>query len=225
MNRISVIIPALNEAEHIRQTLQSTRNLYNNGHEVIVVDGGSNDDTCKIASEYTDKLITCQPGRAIQMNRGADAATGEIYVFLHADTILPEDAEELILSAISTDRCSWGSFNVRLSGYHILFRVIEFFMNLRTRITGIVTGDQTLWIGRKLFDKTHGFPDIQLMEDIAISRKLKKFNSPKLLNGTVLTSSRRWEQNGILKTVLKMWWLRLNFMLGVEPHLLARQYD
>lgn len=225
MNRISVIIPALNEAENISKTLQSTRALLKNGHEVIVVDGGSDDDTCKIASGFTDKLISSQPGRAIQMNMGAQAASGEIYVFLHADTVLPEDAEQLIISAISTDQYSWGRFNIRLSGDHIFFRIIEFFMNSRTRLTGIVTGDQTFCITRKLFDQVHGFPEIRLMEDIAISRKLKKFKYPELLNGTVITSSRRWEQNGILRTVLKMWWLRFNFMLGVDPVSLARQYD
>ena len=225
MNRISVIIPALNESENISQTLLSTQALRKNGHEVIVVDGGSDDDTCNIASDFTDKLITSQPGRAKQMNRGAQAATGDIYVFLHADTILPEAAEQLIISAISTDQFLWGRFNVRLSGNHILFRAIEFSMNLRSRITGIVTGDQTFCIARKLFDEIHGFPEIQLMEDIAISQKLKKIKRPILLDGTVLTSSRRWEQNGIIKTVLKMWWFRFSFMLGADPLSLARQYD
>ena len=225
MKKISVIIPALNEVEHIKQSLQSVQSLRKKGHEVIVVDGGSNDETYSIASDMADQIITFSPGRAIQMNAGAKKATGDIFIFLHADTILPDSAEQQILSGVADKHYFWGRFNVRLSGKHCLFRVIEFCMNLRTRFTGIVTGDHALCVSKQLFKKVNGFPEIKLMEEIVISRKLKKIVPPVCLHGTVLTSSRRWEKHGIIKTVLQMWWLRFIFIFGVDPLTLARKYE
>jgi rSAM/selenodomain-associated transferase 2 len=225
LKKISVIIPALNEVEHIKQSLQSVQFLRGNGHEVIVVDGGSDDETCELASNMADQIITLSPGRAIQMNAGAKKATGDIFVFLHADTILPDSAEQQMLFSATDEPYFWGRFKVRLSGKHWLFRIIEFCMNLRTCLTGIVTGDHALFVSKQLFNKIGGFPEIELMEDIVISRKLKKIVNPVCLHGTVLTSSRRWEKHGIIKTVLHMWWLRFKFVLGVDPLTLTRQYD
>jgi len=225
LKKISVIIPALNEADYIKQTLQSVQSLREKGHEVIVVDGGSNDETCDMASEMADQFITLSPGRAIQMNAGAKKATGDIFVFLHADTILPDSAEHKILAIAADKLYFWGRFKVRLSGKHWLFRIIECCMNIRTRLTGIVTGDHSLFISKQLFEKIDGFSEIELMEDIVISRKLKKISYPLCLSETVTTSSRRWEKHGIIRTILQMWWLRFKFILGAASLALARQYD
>ena len=225
MKKISVVIPALNEEDHIRPCLASVQALRRHGHEVIVVDGGSDDATCDLATGFADQIISHPRGRACQMNHGAQKASGEIFLFLHADTCLPEHADLLIGEKIKDSPVYWGRFKVRLSGTHWLFRITEILMNTRTRITGIVTGDHVLFISKELFEQVGGYPALPLMEDIAISKKINKIVPPICLNQHVVTSSRRWEQHGIIKTVLKMWWFRLAFFFGTDPARLSRQYD
>ncbi|MEE9552141.1 MAG: TIGR04283 family arsenosugar biosynthesis glycosyltransferase [Gammaproteobacteria bacterium] len=225
MKKISIIIPTLNEEKQIERCLASVRALHSRGHEIIVVDGGSEDETCSQVKDLADKIIPHSRGRATQMNVGAHAACGEIFIFLHADTCLPDDADTYINDELNEDIEFWGRFNVRLSGRHWLFRIIEICMNMRTRITGIVTGDHAIFMSKTLYNNVGGFPEIALMEDIAISSKLKHIVHPVCLKQSVVTSSRRWEENGIIKTILKMWWLRLAFFLGSDPLTLARQYD
>ncbi len=159
------------------------------------------------------------------MNAGAAAATGDILLFLHADTRLPVDATKVIVSALREDGCNWGRFNVRLSGGHWLFRVIEKLMNLRSCLTGIATGDQGIFVSKRVFQSIGGYADIPLMEDVDISRRLGRLGRPACPRTPVVTSSRRWETHGILHTVFLMWWLRLAYAFGVDPKRLARMYS
>lgn len=223
MTKISVIIPTLNEADGIERTLQSLQALRQQGHEIIVADGGSTDKTITLAMPLADHAIHTSKGRARQMNEGAQQADGEILLFLHADTTLPENAAELILSALASK--SWGRFNVRLSGPQRPLRVVEFMMNWRSRLSGIATGDQAIFIRRELFQQIGGYADIPLMEDIDISKRLKADSKPACITRPLTTSSRRWEQHGIFKTILLMWRLRLAYFLGVNPEQLVKRYQ
>ena len=220
--RLSIIIPALNEAGGIAETLRPLQILRRHGHEVILVDGGSRDATVVLAATGVDQVIHSSRGRAQQLNAGAHAARGQALVFLHADTQLPPDADQLILHALK--RRLWGRFDVRLSGTHSGLRVIEKLMNWRSRLTGIATGDQAIFVRRETFLAVGGFPAIPLMEDIALSRSLKQLGRPQCLRACVTTSSRRWEQQGLIRTILLMWWLRLAFWLGADPARLAQRY-
>jgi len=219
--RLSIIIPTLNEAEGIANLLTSLSPLRQRGHEVIVADGGSHDGTVELARPLADLVIDAPRGRAAQMNAGAAQAKSEVLLFLHADTRLPTRADELILN--STARV-WGRFDVMIEGTHPLLPVIAWMMNRRSRWTGIATGDQAIFVRREVFESMGGFPDIPLMEDIALSKKLKAIGPPLCMKARVTTSGRRWEQHGVISTVLKMWRLRLAFFLGADPARLAKAY-
>jgi rSAM/selenodomain-associated transferase 2 len=218
--RLSVIVPVLDEADEIEDLLQS---LPTGDVEVIIVDGGSSDATCEIAARHDVRVVHGARGRAAQMNAGAHAASGDLFLFLHADVRLPRDFRRTIGEFAGSDR-AWGRFDVQLSGSHPAFRLIEFMMNHRSRLTGICTGDQAIFVTRHAFEQVGGFPDISLMEDIAISRALKKISRPWRSHGKVRCSSRRWEKHGIARTILLMWRLRLAYFFGATPELLARRY-
>lgn len=222
--RISIVIPALNEAGGIAATLGALQTLRAQGHELIVVDGGSEDDTIDHAAPLCDKLLTAPRGRARQMNAGARVASGDVLWFLHADTLAPPRAAGDLLTALSRPGCDWGRFDVRLSGRRPLLRVVEAAMNLRSRWSGIATGDQGLFVRRALFERLGGFPDIPLMEDVAFSRLLKQQGAPACLSTRLLTSSRRWEEYGMLRTVFLMWRLRFAYWRGVSPRQLHAWY-
>lgn len=225
ISSLSIIIPVLNEAGIIVSALSRLQSLRAAGHEIIVVDGGSNDGTPVLSEPFANRVISSPRGRACQMNAGAKIATGGILLFLHADTILPKNADQLILQGMTQTGKGWGHFDVSLSGRHLLFRIIEWLMNLRSRITSIATADQAIFVERGLFGAVQGFPEIELMEDIALCKILKRTGKPLCLWHRVLTSSRRWEKNGILRTVLQMWLQRLAYFLGVNPRHLARCYN
>ena len=220
----TIVIPTLNEEVEIQACLMQLQGLRARGFEVIVVDGGSVDKTPQLVEGLCDQFISTKRGRAAQMNAGAGQAKGEFIFFLHVDTQLPDEFSEWI-PLIEADSLCWGRFDVKLSGKHYVFRVIEWMMNLRSRLTEIATGDQVIFVSRKLFREVHGFPEIALMEDIAMSQRLKSICSPLCLRQKVLTSSRRWEKHGIISTILRMWWLRFSYYIGVDPIKLARQYD
>jgi rSAM/selenodomain-associated transferase 2 len=222
--KLSIIIPVLNEAPVVVQTLIALQPLQEAGHEVIVVDGGSDDDTITFSKPYANKIIQGPRGRSRQMNAGAKLASGEILLFLHADTFLPERADRSIIEGMSSKGCGWGRFDVKLSGERPLFRIIEFLMNWRSRLSCIATGDQAIFVNRELFEAIGGFPEIDLMEDIALSKMLKKHGRPLCLYERVLTSSRRWEEKGFPRTVLLMWFLRLAYFIKVNPNRLAKFY-
>ncbi len=224
MARISIIIPTLNEAAVIRDTLTPLQNLRKRGHEIILADGGSTDETLSLSKPLTDTQFIAETGRARQMNSGARKANGEVLLFLHADTLIPPNADELIGGGLADTRRCWGRFDVRLSGRQAPLRVVEKLMNLRSRLTHIATGDQAIFIQREIFEQAGGFPSIPLMEDIAMSKRLKKIGPPLCIRQPAVTSSRRWEEQGILRTVIFMWRLRLAYFLGASPERLAQRY-
>jgi rSAM/selenodomain-associated transferase 2 len=189
------------------------------GHEVIVVDGGSGDATARLAASLCDQLVNGERGRAIQMNAGARAASGDALLFLHADTRLPANADEVVLTAL--ERCAWGRFDVRIEGRQPLLGIVAGAMNLRSRLSGIATGDQAIFVRRSAFE---GFPELPLMEDVAFSSAMKRRGRPACLRERVTTSARRWERDGVLRTIFLMWRLRLLFAFGVPPERLARDY-
>jgi rSAM/selenodomain-associated transferase 2 len=184
---------------------------------VIVVDGGSEDGTAALAAGLCDRVVVAARGRAAQMNAGARMAKGEVLVFLHADTRLPPLADELILKSPL-----WGRFDVRIEGRHPLLPLVAWSMNLRSRLTGVATGDQAIFVRKDAF---RGFADIPLMEDVAFSKAMKRLGRPACLRSTVTTSGRRWESRGVLRTIVLMWWLRLRFFLGAPADSLARRYE
>ena len=223
--KISIIIPVLNEAALIVQTLSALQPLRAAGHELIVVDGGSSDDTIALSEPLADQIIRSPRGRSRQMNAGAKIARGEILLFLHSDSLLPKGADQWIICEMEKRGKNWGRFDVRLSGRHFLFRIVELLMNLRSRITCIATGDQAIFVKKKLFETVGGFPDIDLMEDITMSKFLKKYGPPLCLWQKVATSSRRWQRKGIFRTILLMWFLRLIYFYKADPSQLARFYE
>ena len=194
------------------------------GAELVVVDGGSQDGTADRALPICDRLVVARPGRASQMNAGAAVATGEVILFLHLDTALPAGVLEAIRTGLATSGRSWGRFDVRILGAHPLLPLVAALMNARSRLTGIATGDQAIFVAREAFRAVGGFPDIALMEDIAASKALKRLSRPLCLRACVSTSGRRWDRNGFWRTVALMWRLRLAYFLGADPARLARAY-
>jgi len=224
MARLSVIMPVLDEGEGIGATLDALANLRSLGTEVIVVDGGSRDATIQRARLRADRVISAPRGRALQMNAGAAKATGDVLLFLHADTRLPRDADHVLLNGLERSGRAWGRFNVKIEGRSPLLILVGWLMGLRSRVTGIATGDQAIFARRDAFQAAGGFPEIPLMEDIALCKRLKRVSAPLCLTERVITSGRRWEQNGVINTIVLMWRLRLAYFFGADPKELAEQY-
>ena len=222
--KLSIIIPVLNEAEHIASALLALQPLRERGAEIVVVDGGSTDGTAEIAAPDCDRIITAPTGRALQQNAGAQHALGDTFLFLHGDTQLPVNADDLIATALDNDAAHWGRFDVRFDTHQAMLRVIATMMNARSRLTGIATGDQCIFVRRSAFEAVGGFPAIALMEDIALSSLLRRQSAPACLYNKATTSARRWQKNGAWRTILLMWWLRLAYALGVSPARLAHWY-
>ena len=219
--RLSIIVPVLNEADILAQFLNDifARDWSRTQAEVIVCDGGSSDGSFGIAQNFPCRVLASEPGRARQMNRAAAEARGDSLLFLHADSRLPVDFEPTMIST-----ADWGFFPVRLSGRDTGIRVIERAINLRTRLTRVAGGDQGLFFARVFFESLHGYPPIPLMEDVAISKNARRLRRPRILEQPLETSSRRWRQNGLLRTVLLMWWLRFAYWLGADPARLHEIY-
>jgi rSAM/selenodomain-associated transferase 2 len=220
--KLSIIVPVLDEADGIVEALTALAPLRSRGAEIVVADGGSKDDTVALARPLCDVVVVSPRGRGMQMNAGAAASTGELLVFLHADTRLPSNADNLLRDRLAQTGRVWGRFDVQITGTHRLFPVIAETMNMRSRMTGIATGDQAIFATLPAFGQ--GFPDIPLMEDIAISKRLKRIGPPLCLATPVVTSGRRWEKHGVIKTILLMWALRFAYFLGANPAWLARSY-
>ena len=220
---LSIIIPVLNEANGIVQVLERLQEFRRQGAEVVVVDGGSTDGTAELARSLADCVTTSLRGRSLQMNTGAARAAGDVLLFLHADTLLPPSALALISEAIDNG-ARWGRFDVHIEGSISGLGLVAFMMNWRSRITGIATGDQAIFVTREAFQHHGGFPTIPLMEDIVFSGWMREEARPACLKAKVTTSGRRWEKHGLIRTILMMWWLRLRFFLGASPNALAREY-
>jgi rSAM/selenodomain-associated transferase 2 len=222
---VSIVVPALDEADGIAATLDALRPLRARGDvEVLVVDGGSTDATVALARPRADRVIGSARGRAVQMNAGAAAAHGATLLFLHADTRLPDAALDRIAEALATG-ARWGRFDVRIDGRHPMLRVVARAMNLRSRLTGLATGDQAIFVTRAAFDAVGGFAEIALMEDLDLCTRLKRaVGRPACLRARVVTSGRRWETRGVWRTIWLMWRLRFAWWRGVSAEVLARRY-
>jgi rSAM/selenodomain-associated transferase 2 len=220
--RLSVIIPALNEEKSLPATLESA--IAAKPTEIIVVDGGSTDCTRAICRDFGIQPFSSPRGRARQMNFGARHATGEVLLFLHADTRLPASASSDILAAMSDLRIMGGRFDLNLDGEHRMLKVIGAMINLRSRIARSATGDQAIFVRREVFAALGGYPDVPLMEDVALARALKRRGAVACLRSRVITSARRWETEGLWRTIFRMWTLKLLYLLGFSPVRLKRYY-
>jgi rSAM/selenodomain-associated transferase 2 len=229
---ISVIIPTLNEERTIIATLAHTAEL--GFDELIVVDGGSLDQTRVLVESYRLstqssalsplRLVTAPAGRALQMNEGAKASSGEILLFLHADTQLPSDAKKMIDTTLADQRMVGGRFDVQFDRPSMWGTIISSMMNWRSRMSGLATGDQALFVRRPIFEQMEGFADMPLMEDLEFSRRLKQVGATAALTATVTTSFRRWEQHGPLRIIFLMWTLRFLYWIGISPSHLVKWY-
>lgn len=221
--KFSIIIPTLNEEKTIASCLLALQPLRDNC-EIIIVDATSGQPIANSPNaDLADNIISSAKGRARQMNAGANHASGDVLIFLHADTTLPEHALQLIEQHLGNRQ--WGRFDIKLSGDHLMLKVIAWMMNRRSRLTGIATGDQVIFVTTAAFSAVGHYPEIALMEDVALSRALKKISLPICLNAKVISSGRRWERYGMYRTILLMWSLRLRYFFGADPQLLAALYS
>jgi len=218
--KLSIIMPVLDEAAGIEAALAALAPLRARGVEVIVADGGSSDGTTERARPLADRVIAAPRRRSVQMNAGASAAAGDVLLFLHADTQLPKDADRLVRDGLAASSRAWGRFDVRFDAGGLL-ALVAVAMNW---LTGIATGDQALFVSRAAFARAGGFPAIALMEDVALSARLKRIGKPLALHARVTTSARRWRKHGTMRTILLMWRLRLKFFFGADPEKLAKIY-
>lgn len=221
---LSIVVPLLNEAERLPALLAQLQPFRQRGCEVILVDGGSQDATVALAQPSGLAVLHAPRGRARQMNAGAARATGNVLLFLHADTTLPADADLRIHNALQSPGQVWGRFDVRIEGRSWLLPVVAWFINRRSRWTGIATGDQALFVRRQHFEALGGFPDQPLMEDVELSARLRRQAWPVCITEPVITSGRRWDAHGTLRTILLMWRLRFDYWRGVPAQDLARRY-
>jgi rSAM/selenodomain-associated transferase 2 len=222
MRRLTIVVPVLNEAAIIVGALRALAPLRARGAELILVDSGSSDGTPRLAAPFADHVLNAPRGRGAPLNAGAALGTGGAFLFLHADTMLPENADGLIAAALT--RHPWGRFDLRIAGRHPFLAVVARMINRRSRLTGIASGDQAIFVTREAFAAVGGFPELPLMEDIAMSRRLKRLSRPACIATPVITSGRRWEHHGLWRTIMLMWRLRLAYYLGAEPARLARHY-
>ena len=218
-----IVVPVLNEGAALAEHLHALESLRRNGAFLVVADGGSTDGSVDIAQRLADRTVSALRGRASRMNAGAAARPARVLLFLHADTRLPEDAHRLILQTVEHGRV-WGRFDVRLDSARPVLRIVAALMNLRSRLTGIATGDQAMFVTRAAFEAVGGFPALPLREDIEMSRRLKRLGRPACLRQRVTTSARRWQQGGVCRTVWLMWRLRAGYFFGADPARLARRY-
>ena len=221
--KLSIVMPVLDEGKQLATALRRLRPLRERGVELMVVDGGSQDETWAIARAHADQLVLAQRGRAAQMNAGAKCSSGDVLLFLHADTELPPGADTLIAAALAQG-AQWGRFDVRIDGSEPALRLVGRLMNWRSRWTGVATGDQAIFVRREVFDAAGGYAELALMEDVELSKRLRRGSHPASLRATVLTSGRRWQRHGVWRTIAMMWRLRLEYFLGADPRRLALRY-
>jgi rSAM/selenodomain-associated transferase 2 len=221
---LSIIVPMLDERPALPRLLEDLQSHREEGCEVLIVDGGSRDGSSELARRAGFTVASSAPGRARQMNTGAQLARGELLLFLHADTRLPSRADRLVREVLSNAARTWGFFQVRIDGGSPVLRIVAFLMNCRSRLTGIATGDQAIFVRRSVFQRIEGYPEQPLMEDIELSKRLKRTARPICVRARATTSGRRWESRGILRAIVLMWGIRLAYWLGASPETLARRY-
>jgi rSAM/selenodomain-associated transferase 2 len=222
--RLSIVMPVLDEGSQILAALAALMPLRERGVEIIIVDGGSTDATVGEARSFGDLVTAAPRGRASQMNAGARLAMGEVLLFLHCDARLPDDADRIVLESLERSGRHWGRFDIELAGRPFLLRLVAFMMNQRSRFTGIATGDQAIFVRSEAFLRVGLYPDIPLMEDIALSKGLKRLGPPVALRERVVASGRRFEAKGVWRLIFLMWALRLAYWLGADPKELAQRY-
>jgi rSAM/selenodomain-associated transferase 2 len=225
--RLAIVVPVLDEAAQIESCLSALADLRQRGASVIVVDGGSRDATVRLAAPLCDRVVVAPRGRALQMNAGArseEACSADVLLFLHADVRLPPAADRLVFQGLAKRGACWGRFDVRLQGRSFGLRLVATLMNLRSRATGICTGDQAIFVEQGAFVALEGFAPIALMEDVEFCRRARRLSAPVALRPPVTVSARRWDQAGVARTVLQMWWLRLAYFMGADPQQLAQRY-
>jgi rSAM/selenodomain-associated transferase 2 len=222
--RLSIVVPVLNEAHNLPALLAHLAPLRDRSVEIVVVDGGSADGSADLLARAGIVPLRTAPGRARQMNLGAARASGDVLLFLHADTALPPNADRIVTTALQRGQRVWGRFDVTIEGRPRMLALVAALMNLRSRLTGIATGDQAMFVTRQAFDAAGGFPDLPLMEDIELSRRLKAISPPVCVRQRARTSGRRWESHGVWRTILLMWRLRFEWWRGVPAEQLARRY-
>ncbi|MGB0467621.1 MAG: TIGR04283 family arsenosugar biosynthesis glycosyltransferase [Pontibacterium sp.] len=223
-SRLAIVVPVLNEAQTLPDLLNALSHWQQQGCEIVLVDGGSTDYSVELIQAAGFKVVSSASGRARQMNTGAQHTKADLLLFLHADTRLPDNADAIVVRALNNTEQGWGRFDVCITGKAPMLLVIARMINLRSRLTGIATGDQALFFTRTLFERVGGFPDQALMEDIEISARLKKIVQPVCLPDKVKTSGRRWESRGIWKTIFLMWRLRWQYWRGVSAEKIAESY-
>ena len=223
--KLSIILPVFDEAQQLSHALECLGPLRERGVEVIIVDGGSQDGTLATAARAGARLVNSPKGRARQMNAGARIASADLLLFLHVDTVLPDHADRLIQAAICDRRRVWGHFDVDIRGRPWMLRVIAVLMNWRSRISGIATGDQAIFVARSAFESAGGFPDQPLMEDVELCKRLRVLSPPACLRARAVTSGRRWESRGVWRTIVLMWRLRWAYWRGVPASVLAKLYE
>lgn len=224
MSGLSIIIPVLNEERLIERCLMQLAALRRSGVEVIVVDGGSHDGTVHRARQQGVRRTSASTGRAAQMNAGAQLARGDLLAFLHVDTLASDAALSRLVQLAGQGTHCWGRFDICIDDRGWPFRLIAACMNLRSRLSAVATGDQLIFVHRGLFEAVGGFPSIALMEDVSLSKSLRRIAAPLCCRETVLTSARRWRRRGTVRTIALMWWLRLRYAMGADPQQLARMY-
>ena len=224
MLKLSIIVPVLNEAQFLSRQHNLFKSLLREGHEIIIVDGGSEDKSVLIARSVDCETFITKASRGYQLHFGAMKSKNDTLLFMHADTLLPESATALISNVLTRSKKHWGRFDVSFNNSNLIFSIIAWFMNKRSCLTGVVTGDHAIFVNRDIYIRSGGFEDIPIMEDIEISKRLKKFSMPICLHDKVITSSRKWEAQGIIRTILKMWILRLLYFCGIPPRKLERLY-
>jgi rSAM/selenodomain-associated transferase 2 len=225
--QLAIIIPTLNEETGVQRSLAELGPLRARGVRVVVADGGSADQTVARAAPLVDRVISVPRGRALQMNAGArtaEAQSADVLLFLHADTVLPDDADRVILRALANSNRVWGRFDITIDGRSAWLPVVALLMNLRSRLTGIATGDQAIFVERSTFVALEGFAPIPLMEDIEFCARAKRLSPPLALRNRVRTSGRRWDKDGVWRTILLMWRLRWAYYFGADPADLAQRY-
>ncbi len=225
--RLAVVVPVFDEAAAIESTLARLAPLRTRGASVIVVDGGGTDATATLATRHSDQVLQSARGRAQQMNAGARAAIdggADALLFVHADSELPDAADQLIDAALRTSGRVWGRFDVRINGQAPMLRVVSAMMNLRSRLTGICTGDQAIFVTRAAFEQLAGFAPIALMEDVEFSKRARAISWPAAISARVVTSGRRWQRHGVWRTIVLMWRFRLAYFFGADPQRLAQRY-
>lgn len=223
-SKLSIIIPIYNESEQLAELFDHLEPYRERGHQIIFVDGQSDDNSVELVDQAGYLVIPSERSRAGQMNTGARKATEDVLLFLHADTRLPENADQLIGSALANTRYVWGRFDAQITGNHLLLPVVATMMNARSRLSGIATGDQGIFVRRTVFENLGGYASQPLMEDIELSRRLLTLAKPQCLRQKVTTSGRRWVLRGVCKTILLMWYLRFLYWRGVDPKILVGKY-